>query len=144
MNWIKDNLIFILALLCLAGGLTLLVTVLVYRTKVAKLEADFSNVQADSATYQKAAETNAANVDSITKMYNQLVEKRRLETAEAKKKADELVAEKARTAQLVLDARALRARLAARDAQIDEYLNSAMPQPLACQLFPEAEPCAKP
>lgn len=146
MGWIKDNLIF-----CLAGALVLCgVTILLLmlskahlKTDYVSLEGKYTTLKADFSNVSDAANVNAANVKNITDLYNKLVSTRALEKAAAEKKAAEFEEYKAATGAALDENRRLRAELARRDVEVDRWLKSALPQPLACQLWPEAKECAK-
>jgi len=144
MSWLKDNLLFCLAGLCALLGVTLLVTVLVYKVKLSNQQTKYTALEGSYNTLVDTNKANVANVTDVTNKYNTLVNKRRLELVAADEKAKEFEKLKTASQQALTENRALRARLAQADPDVKEYLEAGIPHALACQLWPAARECKDP
>lgn len=146
MNWLKDNILFMLCLCLIGCGVAITVLLLNkahMETAYTKLDKDYTKLKADFSNVKDASDINAANVEAITKMYNELVAKNKIERDKAQRTAQELEDYQKATAQTLAENKKLRAQLGELDADVNQYLHGVIPQPLACQLWPEAGACRK-
>lgn len=134
MNWIKDNLILLMA--GLIALMTVGLIVLVLNLRVVKAEK--ATVEAEKATLVETNATNAEAARDSARRLAELAEKHRLDLQRADFLAAELDKFKDRTQDLVDENARLRRDVAAKEPAARAYLETGMPRSLACITWPES------
>lgn len=141
MNWIKDNLIMLLAVLL--GGAVIYATVAHFAaaTRYAKLETELSDVRSSLSQCEDANSTANAAINELVTANESIAKQLEVDLAAAVTAAqavEELAATlTARTA----ENGALRRRLAKENPDVAAHLATPVPCALARQLWPQAGYC---
>lgn len=133
LEWLKTNVIMLLAGAVVVLVISLLVSIIMYKSQ----KADFSQVQ---GKYTNLQETNKGNVKKLIDLnleYNALVEKQRLDEQRAKDASERLAAAMIKSEAQRVQNQILRERLAQKDPAVREYLQSGMPASMACLRWPK-------
>lgn len=136
----KDIILYALGAACLA----LLIWALVLKAGKANLETENATLVATNAALTDANDTNVQNVKDAATKYSDLVATRKLETKKAAQVANSLEAAQRQARHLTQTAQQLRDKLAAENPNVQDYLRSGPPHPLACSVFPDSPDCKNP
>ena len=123
MNWIKDNVILFLAAVAVSLLVAAAVFFALWRISAADLRA--AETKAENAV--QASQDNATKLKALQTDYNQLVERRRLDTAAALRAAERITELQRKLRDQTDHSNHLREQLRRERPDVDQYLRQPVP-----------------
>lgn len=142
MSWIKDNLIMLLAIALVA--LAVYTTIARYGAKAryAELQVTLADTQRNLGQCEDANSTASAAIGVLTAANDSIAKQQAIDADAAQVAADRVEDLAAALTAKTAENSALRRRLAKENPDVAAHLATAVPAPLACQLWPEAGYCS--